>query len=161
MGGTKVRLSNMIIGFLLLLPFWPAECMFVHSEDGIYEYISRGGTNEVCGLYLISEAHQLVEFQFESFDISCAGGGLLSVIDGWELNGQFFPGTDDHPLPRDLRYQEFCGTRRPQGKFTMHQNVGLLEFRIPAPGEGFRVRVTFLENPRRKSQKLIARFFHR
>lgn len=104
----------------------------------------------MCGLYLISEPDQFVEIEFESFQVnSCSAGGLVSVIDGWELNGQFFPGAADHQLPKSLRYHEFCNSK-PVGSFVMSQNVGLVEFRLPIQGEAFKLRVKFRPNPKRK-----------
>jgi hypothetical protein len=124
--------------------------MFVKSEEGIYSFTSNGNTANICGLYVISEPDHMVEFEFDNFDVSCPKGGLLSVVDGWELNGQFFPGTKDHPIPRDKRYHEFCGLVKPWKSFRMSQNAGLLEFRVPTRGEGFTVRVRFIQNPKRK-----------
>ena len=120
------------------------------SEEDTYRFQSEGYKN-ICGLYVISDPDYLVEFEFDEFDVSCAKGGLLSVVDGWELNGQFFPGTEDHLLPRNKRYQEYCGIVKPWKSFRTSQNVGLLEFRIPTRGEGFTVRVRFIPNPKRKS----------
>ena len=128
------------------------ECIFVKTEAGVYSYTSPGGTgNDVCGLYVISEPNQFVEFEFEGYDmeLSCLEGGRLSVIDGWELNGQFFPGTRDHPVARNERYREYCDLK-PIGIHRMSQNVGLIEFRIPVAGEGFKVHVRFTDNPQRK-----------
>ena len=126
-------------------------------EEGIYEYTSPGGSlastsTSVCGLYLISEPDERIEIEFEDYFVresSCQLGGLVSVINGWELNGQFFPGVQDHLTPKSSRYQEFC-EQRPLTSYSMDQNVGLIEFRIPVRGEGFRIRVSFLPNPKRK-----------
>ena len=133
-----------------LISFFITECIFVKSEGGTYSYISPGGNTEVCGLYVISEPDQVVGFEFEYFDISCSKGGLVSVIDGWELNGQFFPGSKDHLIPKSQRYNEFCGSTKPRKPFKASQNVGLIEFRIPIKGEGFKVKVKFHSNPKRK-----------
>lgn len=127
-------------------------CMFVKSEGGIYSYTSppTADLTDVCSLYIVTDASQLVEFQFMEFSVSCSDGGLVSLIDGWELNGQFFPSEEDHALPRDQRYMEFCGTSPPVKKYVTGQNVGLIEFRIPISGQGFRVLVQFRENPMRE-----------
>lgn len=122
--------------------------MFVHSEEKVYDFQSIG-SESVCGIYIIAGPHQLVKFTFETFFTSCANGGLLSVVDGWELNGQFFPGLDSNH-ERKKRYQEYCGSVQPVGTMKTSQNVGLVEFRIPQKGEGFRVRVSFVDNPRRE-----------
>lgn len=69
------------------------ECIFVKSEEGVYSYVAPGGTTAVCGLYVISEPDHVVEIEFENYFVrSCELGSLVSVINGWELNGQFFPG---------------------------------------------------------------------
>ena len=127
------------------------ECIFVKSEEGIYAYSAPGGTNSVCGIYLISEPDQLVQIEFFDFHVeSCVSGGLVSVVDGWELNGQFFPGASDHLLPKSRRYHEYCNNK-PVGRiFRMSQNAGLIEFRLPIRGEGFKIRVKFLPNPKRE-----------
>lgn len=145
----------------------------------------------VCGLYVLGEPDQLVEFEFEWFNISCTNGGLLSVVDGWELNGQFFPsdeltGTQRHHsessgalkslvegllLEKEAhrlggeqavkanllssvsdKYREFCGQSTPVYKrqYRTSQNVGLIQFRIPTEGSGFRVNVKLITNPKRK-----------
>ncbi|KAG8186172.1 hypothetical protein JTE90_011996 [Oedothorax gibbosus] len=124
------------------------QCIFVKSEEGIYSFSSPGTGDQVCGLYIIAEPDKEVEFEFQSFDISCSKGGLISVIDGWELNGQFFPSPRDHPLPEEKRYTEFCGKTKPRKVFRSSQNVGLLEFRVPAKGQGFTVLVRFHSNPK-------------
>lgn len=78
---------------LLLRTHWFVECIFVKSEEGVYSYIAPGGTTAVCGLYVIAEPDHVVEIEFENYFVrSCELGSLVSVINGWELNGQFFPG---------------------------------------------------------------------
>ncbi|KAI1289745.1 Corticotropin-releasing factor-binding protein [Halotydeus destructor] len=122
------------------------QCIFVKSEEGVYSYRSPVGSKQVCGLYLIAEPNQFVEIEFERFDLSCSKDAIVSVIDGWELNGQFFPGTKDHPVAKEQRYREFNCESRPRQVFKMSQNVGLVEFRIPNVAEGFRVHVRFVDN---------------
>ncbi|KAH9398430.1 hypothetical protein TYRP_019078 [Tyrophagus putrescentiae] len=109
---------------------------------------SIGNSNTICGLYLLARPEENVVIDFLHFNVSCDKHGLLSVMDGWELNGQFFPGPEDHPLPRQVRYHEFCGGAKPRKTFPMSQNAGLIEFRIPIAGQGFMVRVRFVPNPK-------------
>ncbi|GBL77422.1 Corticotropin-releasing factor-binding protein [Araneus ventricosus] len=123
------------------------KCIYVKSEEGVYMFTSPGST-QVCGLYVIADPQHTVHFTFHEFRISCDKGGLLSVVDGWELNGQFFPGTEDHPKPAEKRFAEYCGENRPWKTQVTSQNVGLLEFRIPVKGEGFTVSVEFQPNPK-------------
>ena len=150
------------MGLLPLFLNLCSDCIFVKSEDGIYSFKSAG-SNIICGLYFIARPEYLVEFEFLHFDITCGQtnpGGLLSVVDGWELNGQFFPGVHDHEVPREARYHEFCGPIKPRKKFRLAQNVGLLEYRIPTPGQGFIVKVKYVENPKRRFFSLYSLFFY-
>lgn len=124
------------------------QCIYVKSEEGIYSFSSPGTGDQVCGFYIVADPDKQVEFEFQTFDISCSKGGLLSAIDGWELNGQFFPSPEDHPLPPEKRFIEFCGKNKPRKVFRTSQNVGLLEFRIPTKGQGFTVAVKFHHNPK-------------
>lgn len=129
-----------------------SDCIFTKTEEGIYSFQSIGNSNTICGLYLLARPEENVVIDFLHFNVSCDKHGLLSVMDGWELNGQFFPGPEDHPLPRQVRYHEFCGAVKPRKTFPMSQNAGLIEFRIPNAGQGFMVRVRFVPNPKRKCQ---------
>ena len=141
--------------FLNFACYSSSGCMFVRvDEEGIYSYTSptHNDPSAVCSLYIATDPTQVVEFQFMEFSVSCLDGGVVSLIDGWELNGQFFPSELDHALPREKRYMEFCGSSPPSTKYVTNQNVGLIEFRIPTPGQGFRVLVKFHENPMRKDQ---------
>ena len=126
------------------------DCIFVKTEEGVYSFQSNENSNIICGLYLIAKPEYYIELEFLQFNVNCSKNGLLSVIDGWELNGQFFPGVEDHLIPRNARYHEFCGHIKPRKTFVMSQNVGLIEYRIPHSGQGFVVRVRFVQNPKRK-----------
>ena len=126
-----------------------SDCIFFKIEEGTYSFYSNGNSNIICGLYLIAKPDYYIELEFLHFNVTCSKNGLLSVIDGWELNGQFFPGVEDHPLPRNARYHEFCGPIKPRRRFVMSQNVGTVEYRIPSAGQGFVVRVRFVQNPKR------------
>lgn len=55
----------------------------------------------------------------------------------------------DHHLPKEARYHEFCA-EKPHGVYTMDQNVGLVEFKLPVRGDGFKLRVRFKRNTQRK-----------
>lgn len=72
----------------------------------------------------------------------------LQVVDGWEMNGQLFPSDEDHPLSFNELYRVFCDNR--PLKFVSHQNVAMLQWKIPVTGQGFTVRVRFFYNPKRE-----------
>lgn len=133
----------------------------------------------VCGLYVVADPYKTVEISFNHLDASCESGALLGVInkmviflfsnlilipyssvlyqfvDGWELNGEYFPGVHDHPLSLEERVSEFCveDRRYPYRKnkrmFRSSQNAALLQYRIPKQGS-FMVSVKFHSNPDRK-----------
>ncbi|XP_076309862.1 corticotropin-releasing factor-binding protein-like [Tachypleus tridentatus] len=119
-------------------------CIRVTSEEGLYRFVSDGSAS-VCGLYIIADPENVLEIKVEALDISCSGGGLLAIIDGWELNGQFFPG-QDHPKPLSDRFVEICGHSTSWKPFRTELNVALVQFMVPTLGEGFSLSVRFLQN---------------
>ncbi|XP_050445634.1 corticotropin-releasing factor-binding protein [Cataglyphis hispanica] len=127
------------------------DCMFVTSESGPFSYISPSDSDDVCGIYFLTDPDRTIEIHFDSFDIPCDHHGLLAVVDGWELNGELFPNEGDHPLPIKERVTEFCGKSRwYRGKkiFTSSQNAALLQYRVPLRGRGFVVSARYPKNPR-------------
>lgn len=79
----------------------------------------------------------------------------MQFVDGWELNGQYFPGVQDHELSLDKRIIEFCNDNKhwPLKQFNRvyrsSQNAALLQYRIPIRGQ-FVATVRFIHNPNRK-----------
>ncbi|CAN7983384.1 unnamed protein product, partial [Ixodes hexagonus] len=123
------------------------DCIFEKSIEGEYTFISTG-SDSVCALYVYTEPEFIVEFQILRFDVSCTKGGLLTVFDGWENYGDYFPTQEEHPKPMDQRFAEFCGPIKPWKPFTTSQNVGVVMFRVPTRGNYFSVLVTFRRNPK-------------
>ncbi|XP_060076608.1 corticotropin-releasing factor-binding protein-like [Ylistrum balloti] len=121
-------------------------CMDMQSFAGNYEF-TADGSGSVCGLYLISLPEKLIELEFLHFDVDCEAGGLVALVDGWEMNGQFFPPPADHHLRLEQRYMTFCGQSKPRKVLLSSQNVLLIQNRIPVQGQGFTVRVNFIDNP--------------
>ncbi|XP_031829810.2 corticotropin releasing hormone binding protein isoform X1 [Nomia melanderi] len=125
------------------------ECMFVTMEPGTFMYTSKTDSEEVCGIYFLAGPDQKVEINFLVFDVPCEHRGLISAVDGWELNGEVFPSETDHRLPLKQRISEFCdksiGVKR---SFVSSQNVAVVRYRIPKPGKGFTILARFLKNPR-------------
>lgn len=70
-------------------------------------------------------------------------------VDGWEMNGQFFPSAEDHPKPLNQRFKEFCGSRPPKQLFLSSQNAALIQYRVPKRGRGFSFHVRYIRNPTR------------
>ncbi|XP_054280444.1 corticotropin-releasing factor-binding protein [Macrosteles quadrilineatus] len=124
------------------------DCVMVTSEEGHFYYKSPGGEEvTACGVFLITDPDKVVEVYFDHLDVPCNTGGLVSFVDGWEMNGQFFPSADDHPKPMSERYQEFCGSRQPKTVFLSSQNAGLVQYKVPKRGRGFSFHVRYIRNP--------------
>ena len=69
------------------------------------------------------------------------------MFDGWELNGNVFPGGEDHHLSLEDRSHPICSGHGSQHKFVSSQNAALVSFKIPTAGQGFKLRVTYRPNP--------------
>lgn len=126
------------------------DCMTVTSKDGHFYYKSNP-QDEVppgmtCGLYLITDPERQVEIEVTHVDVSCDEGGLISIVDGWELNGEFFPSPEDHPLPLEQRIVSECGHRPLKTRFVSSQNAALVQYRVPKYGQGFSLRVRYVKN---------------
>ncbi|XP_043275544.1 corticotropin-releasing factor-binding protein [Venturia canescens] len=121
------------------------DCFFTVSQSGRYVYKAVDGTETVCGIYVFTEPDEVVEFSFPHMDVPCNGIDLIGVVDGWELNGQYFPSGSDHHLSLDKRSSEFCG-RKNLKTYTSSQNVALVQYRIPTVGKGFVVSIKFRKN---------------
>ncbi|CAI9727859.1 corticotropin-releasing factor-binding protein-like [Octopus vulgaris] len=119
------------------------DCNQLKTSPGDYWYIADEFAPP-CAFYLIGGHDKIVELEFLDFNIDCEEGGELSIIDGWELNNQFFPSPND--LPRNLHDERYCGINRPRRKFIASQNAALINFYVPIKGQGFTLRVKFIKN---------------
>ncbi|XP_043507002.1 corticotropin-releasing factor-binding protein isoform X1 [Frieseomelitta varia] len=125
------------------------DCMFITADPGSFIYSSKTDSDEVCGIYFLAGPDQKIEINFLTFDVPCEHRGLISVVDGWELNGEVFPSEMDHRLPLKQRISEFCGKNiGVKRSFTSSQNAAVIRYRIPKPGKGFTLFARFLKNPR-------------
>ncbi|XP_076636932.1 corticotropin releasing hormone binding protein isoform X2 [Colletes latitarsis] len=125
------------------------ECMFVTTEPGSFIYSSKSDDAEVCGVHFLAGPDQNVEINFISFDVPCEHDGLISIVDGWELNGEIFPSEMDHRLSLKQRNSEFCGKSMGMKRtLVSSQNVAVIRYRIPVAGKGFTVLARFVNNPR-------------
>ena len=48
-----------------------------------------------------------------------------------------------------IRHHTYCGPNRPKQLFRSTGNMALVQYRLPVPGVGFLIRVTFPLNPKR------------
>ncbi|XP_067000519.2 corticotropin-releasing factor-binding protein [Anabrus simplex] len=119
------------------------ECITVASEEGVYFHEAVDNEGTVCGVYLLTDPERSIQVRFDWLDVPCEDGGLVSFVDGWELNQQFFPSAEDHSKPLNMRYREFCGPQKQKEIFQSSQNAALVQYRIPTAGRGFSFRVRF------------------
>ncbi|XP_065089661.1 corticotropin-releasing factor-binding protein isoform X2 [Ochlerotatus camptorhynchus] len=147
-----------------------ADCMHVTSEEGefffkrsapvistpkhgrLVDVLSAAPVMEVCGLYLVTDPDKVVEVVVKHLDVNCDTGGLMAFVDGWELNGMYFPTEYDHPKNMDQRIDEFCNDPKAwpfssvRRVFRSSQNAALVQYRIPISGS-FLVSVRYIHNP--------------
>ncbi|XP_053699318.1 corticotropin-releasing factor-binding protein [Sabethes cyaneus] len=146
------------------------DCMHVTSEEGefffkktapivaapkhgrLIDILSVAPVMDVCGLYFVTDPDKIVEVSIKHVDVNCDLGGLMSFVDGWELNGMYFPTEHDHPKSMEQRIEEFCNDPKlwpfkPVRKaFRSSQNAALVQYRIPISGS-FVVSVRYIHNP--------------
>lgn len=71
-------------------------------------------------------------------------------MDGWELNGSYFPNDEDYnKLDRD-RFREYCGKKRIKEILESSQNAALVRYQVPKAGKGFSFYFTTRKNPTRE-----------
>lgn len=122
----------------------------------LIDILGSAPSMEVCGLYFVTDPDKIVEVSVKHLDVNCDTGGLMSFVDGWELNGMYFPTEQDHPKGMEQRVEEFCNDPKlwpysPVRKaFRSSQNAALVQYRIPISGS-FVVSVRYLRNPDRKT----------
>ncbi|XP_013385648.1 corticotropin-releasing factor-binding protein [Lingula anatina] len=125
------------------------DCIQMSNDEGDFWYRSTGDEEGTCGFYIVGHHDELVEVEFTAIDVDCKQNGAVSVIDGWELNGEYFPGVQDHALPLVQRVHQFCGKEAKLASyktFRSSQNVALILYQIPRKGQGFQVTVRFVRN---------------
>ncbi|XP_049821054.1 corticotropin-releasing factor-binding protein isoform X2 [Aethina tumida] len=122
-----------------------SECIYMTSQEGEFTHKAMNPEGNACGVFIGSEPDQIIEIRFNYLDVPCENGGLIAVVDGWELNGEFFPQFDDtHTKPR---FTEICGERKVKTRFYSSQNAALIQYRMPKRGTSFSFTVKFHKNP--------------
>ena len=138
------------------------DCMTVSSkEEGVWTYTSDG-REETCGLYLVTIPDMVVELEILDMNVDCDTGLVVvsahrkvvfnadsfssQMFDGWELNGNVFPGPEDHHMSLEERSRALCSASAVTTKFISSQNAALVSFNIPTPGQGFKIRVKYHPN---------------
>ncbi|CAG7819250.1 unnamed protein product [Allacma fusca] len=127
-----------------------SECVTISMDEGVFHYKSRGTGDQVCGLYLVADPDKTIVISLHYLDVDCHRRGLISIVDGWELNGEVFPSVEDHEKSFASRFHEMCGLEMTGSEqtFVSSQNAALIQYRIPVSGQGFSIRVQHVHNPR-------------
>jgi len=124
------------------------ECLKVSKDTEGYFFYEHVLGEEVCGLYLVGRPDQRVKITLENADIGPdCDEEVIVLLDGWELNGNILPSVDDHQLPLDKRFVEFCGSQRKKIQIISTQNNAMVQYKIKKPGQRFLVFVEYIPNP--------------
>ncbi|XP_064645246.1 corticotropin-releasing factor-binding protein-like [Lineus longissimus] len=124
-----------------------ARCIDQVQVEGTYRYISTGESDPgLCSIYILSPPDKIIEIDVQEMNIDC-NGGLIGLLDGWELNQEVFPGWLDGSKSREERLKFFCGESGPSKPVVSSQNLINIKHRIPNLGEGFTFTVRFIDNP--------------
>lgn len=75
---------------------------------------------------------------------------VVKVFDGWVMKGEKFPSSQDHPLPLNERYVDYCESGSLRRSVRSSQNVAMVFFRVHNPGSGFTLMVRKHINPFRE-----------
>ncbi|XP_022919269.1 corticotropin-releasing factor-binding protein isoform X2 [Onthophagus taurus] len=122
------------------------ECMEMITEEGVF-YHTASHVNNTCGIYIFTAPDEKIELKVSYLDVPCENDGAISLLDGWEMNGEIFPNEFDHPNPNS-RVLEVCGRRKIKDGFRTTQNAAMILYRMPRRNSGFRFSIRFLKNPR-------------
>ncbi|CAK9293264.1 unnamed protein product [Gordionus sp. m RMFG-2023] len=122
------------------------------NENGKYIFLADDISKmfRVCSTYIIGQLDSLIRIKFVAFSIECTNGGSMFVIDGWEMQDEFFPSTADTKYDVD-NLKPFCMPVRdfyPEYVFVSSQNVAQIQFRVTGPGQGFIADIEITPNPR-------------
>lgn len=85
----KIRICIAPVYFLWLFSkniFNFADCIYVVSEEGEYSVESAALDGNVCGVYVYADAKQTIEVTFDSFNVPCETGSLVTVSYSFIVN---------------------------------------------------------------------------
>lgn len=65
------------------------ECVFVSYDTGDYSFETEVGNDQtVCGIYLLTEANNVIQVTFTEFNVPCEDEGLVSVSEKTPLTSK-------------------------------------------------------------------------
>jgi len=98
------------------IPTYIEECVQVIANPGTYVVRPGIGTNRACGVYIAGLHDETITIDVSHVDVSCESGGQIAFFDGWEMNGQIFPGDTDHEHRLNERIAQLCQETFPRGQ---------------------------------------------
>ncbi|MED6267560.1 hypothetical protein CHARACLAT_013526 [Characodon lateralis] len=131
----------------LLMYRRPLRCLDMVAMEGQFTFTAE--TPQLsCAVFFMAEPNEVISVEYDSVDIDCSGGDIITVFDGWVMKGEKFPSSQDHPLPLYERYVDYCdsvGSVRKSVRSS--QNVAMVFFRVHSAGSSFTLTVRKHINP--------------
>ncbi|MED6235499.1 hypothetical protein ATANTOWER_027760 [Ataeniobius toweri] len=125
----------------LLMYHRPLRCLDMVAMEGQFTFTAE--TPQLsCAVFFMAEPNEVISVEYDSVDIDCSGGDIITVFDGWVMKGEKFPSSQDHPLPLYERYVDYCdsvGSVRKSVRSS--QNVAMVFFRVHSAGSSFTLTV--------------------
>ncbi|CAG0900200.1 unnamed protein product [Darwinula stevensoni] len=115
------------------------------TQEGVFELRSHGSAT--CALYVVLGSQQSVVIHLEYVYAPCHQGNLVNMIDGWEMDGEYFPSVAEHGTPMSDRVLAVCGERAREETLLAGQNAGQVSYRLPSEDARVVVRVLALREP--------------
>ncbi|XP_077457128.1 corticotropin-releasing factor-binding protein-like isoform X2 [Stigmatopora argus] len=126
----------------------PLRCLDMLATEGHFTFTASAEEEEerpTCATFIIGEPGEVVGLKLSDVNVDCDAGDFIKIFDGWVLQGENFPSSQDHPLPLHRRYTDICSSS--SGAVRSSQNVAAVFFRVRRPGGGFTLAVEKLHNP--------------
>uniref|UniRef100_A0A3Q3K489 Corticotropin-releasing factor-binding protein n=1 Tax=Monopterus albus TaxID=43700 RepID=A0A3Q3K489_MONAL len=121
-------------------------CLDMLATDGHFTFVASL-PQLACAAFIIAEPSEVISLEVFDISIDCNAGDFIKMFDSWVLKGEKFPSSQDHQLPLQQRYTDYCSSRAPGATSRSSQNVAMIFFHIHSPGSGFTLAVKKLHNP--------------
>ncbi|XP_061657758.1 corticotropin-releasing factor-binding protein-like [Syngnathoides biaculeatus] len=125
----------------------PLRCVDMAAAEGRFTF-SAEHPQLNCAAFFVAEPDEVVGVELDGVDVDCQAGDFVTVFDGWVMNGEKFPSSQDHPLGPRERYVNYCDpATSARTSVRSSQNVAMIFFRVHNAGSGFTVTFRKLANP--------------
>ncbi|KAM9734536.1 corticotropin-releasing factor-binding protein isoform 1-T1 [Menidia menidia] len=124
----------------------PLRCLDMIAVEGQFTFTAESPQLN-CAAFFMAEPNQVISVDYDNVDIDCSGGDFITLFDGWVMKGERFPSSQDHPLPPNRRYVDYCDSGPAGEGARSSQNVAMIFFRVHSAGSGFSLTVKKHTNP--------------